>query len=143
MRLIDADELIKRFPRDNGADFFGGEFVRKAIEEAPTVKYVSDEAAEAVVAELKVTREKRRGIQSMTQEQLQRYLVYLYRQGFEAGADAIQQHLEMIHEQAEEEALPFEDVQVAWEDVLAVIAQVKGIGPKMLEKIDSKLKETY
>lgn len=107
------------------------------------MSYVSDTAVEAVIDELRVIREKRRSIQNMNRDELQRYLVAIFREGFDAGADAIQKHLEIIHEQAEDEALPFEEVQVAWDDVLNVIAQVKGIGPKMLEKIDSKLKETY
>ena len=102
------------------------------------MSYVSDTAVEAVIDELRVTREKRRSIQNMTREQLQRYLVHLYRAGFEAGADAIQKYLEQTVEPAEEE-----EVSVAWEDVLAVIAKVKGVGPKTLQAIDKKLREEY
>ena len=107
------------------------------------MSYVSDAAVEAIIEDLRVTREKRRSIQNMTREQLQRYLVYLYRQGFEAGADAIQKYLEEQREQAEAEAMPFEEVKLDWEDVLAVIAKVKGIGPKTLQAIDNKLKEEF
>ena len=104
------------------------------------MSYVSDAAVEAIVSDLRVTREKRRDIQHMTREQLQRYLVTLYRAGFEAGADAIQRHLAALSHADDESA---EEVSVSWEDVLNVIADVKGIGPKMLKKIDEKLRETY
>ena len=104
------------------------------------MSYVSDAAVEAIVSDLRVTREKRRDIQHMTREQLQRYLVYLYRAGFEAGADAIQKHLAALSH-ADDEGV--EEVSVSWDDVLFVIADVKGIGPKMLQKIDEKLRETY
>lgn len=103
--------------------------------------YVSDAAVEAIIEDLRVTREKRRDIQHMTREQLQRYLVYLYRQGFEAGADAIQKYLEQTVDHAADENM--DEVSVAWEDVLNVIAQVKGVGPKTLQAIDKKLREEY
>ena len=102
--------------------------------------WVSDEAFEAVAAGVLVTRERRREIQHMTREQLQRYLVYLYRAGFEAGADAIQKHLVALSHADDENV---DEVSVSWDDVLGVIADVKGIGPKMLQKIDEKLRETY
>lgn len=102
------------------------------------MSYVSDAGVEAIIEDLRVTREKRRSIQNMTRDQLQRYLVTLYRAGFEAGADAIQKYLEQTVEPAEEE-----EVSVAWEDVLAVIAKVKGVGPKTLQAIDKKLREEY
>ena len=107
------------------------------------MSYVSDAAVEAVLADLRVTREKRRAIQNMTKEQLQRYLVNLYRQGYEAGADAIREYLEETHAQAEADTMPFEEIKLDWEDVLSVIATVKGIGPKMLAAIDRKLREEY
>ena len=102
------------------------------------MSYVSDAGVEAIIEDLRVTREKRRSIQNMTRDQLQRYLVTLYRAGFEAGADAIQKYLEQTVEPAEEE-----EVSVAWEDVLAVIAKVKGVGPKTPQAIDKKLREEY
>lgn len=37
MRAIDADALLARFERDEHADFYGGEYVRKAIAEAPSI----------------------------------------------------------------------------------------------------------
>lgn len=105
------------------------------------MSYVSDAAVEAIIEDLRVTREKRRSIQNMTRDQLQRYLVTLYRAGFEAGADAIQNYLEQTVEPAEDENM--DEVSVAWKDVLAVIAEVKGVGPKILANIDKKLKEKY
>ena len=45
--------------------------------------------------------------------------------------------------EATEEALPFEEISVEWEEVLGVIAEVKGVGPKILANIDKKLKEKY
>lgn len=103
--------------------------------------YVSDAAVEAIIADIVVNREKRRAIQAMSKGELQRYLVHLYRAGFENGADAIQKHLEQKAVQEQEGDM--EEVSIGWEDVLEVIAQVKGIGPKMLQAIDSKLKEVY
>ena len=110
------------------------------LKAAEKKEYVSDAAVEAVIADLKVTREKRRAIQSMNRDELQRYLVHLYRAGFEAGADAIQKHLAALSH-ADDEGV--EEVTVCWEDVLNVIADVKGIGPKLLGEIDKKLREEY
>ena len=103
--------------------------------------YVSDEAVNSIIAELSVNRDKRRSIQRMSKEELQRYLVHLYREGFEAGADAIRRHLEETRNHVQDEGI--EEVRLDWEDVLAVIAGVKGVGPEILSEIDNKLKETY
>lgn len=102
--------------------------------------YVSDDAVNAVIEELKMSREKRRSIQSMNKDELQRYLVHLYREGFEDGAEAVQKHLAALSH-AEDEGV--EEVSVGWEDVLAVIADVKGMTNSMLDAIDKKLKEVY
>ncbi len=104
--------------------------------------WVSDEAFEAVAAGVLVTRERRREIQRMTREQLQRYLCQLYRMAFEDGAEAVETTLREKYEPAQE-VLPFEEVTVDWDDVMAVIAEVKGIGPQLLRRIDDKLKEKY
>ena len=102
---------------------------------------VSPEAEELALKDLNVTREKRRRIQAMTKDELQRYLVHLYRGGFEDGVNTVQEKL------AEEADIEPEDdvteIQVSWEDVLAVIGQVRGIGPKTLAEIDKALKEKY
>lgn len=95
---------------------------------------VSEEAVSKVVSEMVVNREKRRQIQKMTTEELKRYLVRIYRMGFEDGADACEQA-------ARKEAEETEEVKVDWGDVLRIIGEVKGIGPKMLDAIDQKMKE--
>lgn len=95
---------------------------------------VSEDAVKVATDELVVNREKRRQIQKMTTEELKRYLVRIYRMGFEDGADACEQA-------ARKEAEETEEVKVDWGDVLMVIGEVKGIGPKMLDAIDKKMKE--
>lgn len=103
-------------------------------------RFVSDSAVEKIIAEMTMSREKRRAIQTMNREELQRYVVNIYRAGFEDGAEAIQKRLEMTRQaQAAEE----EEIAVEWSDVLEAIAEVKGIGPKMLQEIDAKLREKY
>ena len=105
--------------------------------------WVSQEHFEAVAAGLIITREKRREIQRMSREELQHWVAVVYKIAFEDGADAVQQMLEQRYEEAEAEAMPFEEVIVGWEDVLTVIGKVKGIGPKLLAEIDRKLKEEF
>lgn len=103
---------------------------------------VTDETVEKVTSELVVNRQKKRAIQSMSTKELTRYLVHLYRQGFEAGAEAIekamQQEAESRHADPEAE---YDEVKADWDDVLRLIAEVKGVGPKLTEAIDRKLKE--
>lgn len=95
---------------------------------------VTEEAVNRVVSEMVVNREKRRRIQQMTTEELKRYLVRIYRMGYEDGADACEQA-------ARKEAEEAEEVKADWGDVLRMIGEVKGIGPKMLDAIDQKMKE--
>lgn len=105
--------------------------------------WVSEDSFEEVAAGLIMTREKRREIQKMNRDDLQRYLIRLYKLDFEDGMDALQAMLEQKAEEAEEDTLPFEAVTLDWEDVLSVIAKVRGIGPRLLQKIDEKLREEY
>ena len=98
---------------------------------------VSDEAVNRVTEELVINREKKRAIQQMTTKELTAYLVRIYRLGFEAGADAVEQ----AAEKKKDEALPF--VEVDWEDVLQLISEVKGVGPKLTQAIDEKLRREY
>ena len=105
--------------------------------------WVSEESFEEVAAGLIMTREKRREIQKMNRDDLQRYLIRLYKLGFEDGMDALQAMLEEKAEEAEGYTVPFEEITLDWEDVLSVIARVRGIGPRLLQKIDEKLKEEY
>lgn len=100
---------------------------------------VSDEAVEAVLSELRINREKRRRIQSMSREELQRYVTNLYKIGIEDGTEACYKALMRERERAEES----EEVAVDWEDVLNVIAQVKGVGANLITAIDSKLREVF
>ena len=37
----------------------------------------------------------------------------------------------------------YEEVKADWEDVLRIIGEVKGMTPKMLSEIDSKLREVF
>lgn len=103
---------------------------------------VTEEAVENVIRELVVNRQKKRAIQSMSTKELTRYLVHLYRLGFEAGADAMDQAVRA--EAAAKHSDPegeYEEVKADWDDVLRLIAEVKGVGPKLTEAIDRKLKE--
>ena len=105
---------------------------------------VSDDAALKVAEELEVNRAKRRAIQGMTAQELTRYLVRIYRLGFEAGADAIENAMrqEAAARHADPEA-EYEEVKADWEDVLRVIGEVRGVGPKLLHAIDQKMREAY
>lgn len=96
--------------------------------------WVSDQAVNKAAEEVIVNREKRRAIQRMSPEDLTLYLVRIYRLGFEDGASAIE---DAARQQQEE------DIQVDWEDVLKLISQVRGVGPKLTAAIDKKLREEY
>ncbi len=106
--------------------------------------WVSDKAVNRAAEEVIVNREKRRAIQKMSPEDLTRYLIGIYRQGFEDGADAIDQSVRQ--EAAARHANPddeYAEVRADWDDVLRLISEVRGVGPKLVAAIDKKLKETY
>ena len=103
--------------------------------------YVSEKAVQEAVEGIVVNREKRRDIQRLSTRDMTAYLVRIYRAGFEDGADAIQKHLEDTVDHATDEAM--DEVSIAWDDVLKVISEVRGIGAKTIRKIDEKLKEVY
>lgn len=103
--------------------------------------YVKPEDFDAVVAGLVITREKRRDLQKMSREELQRWVINLYKVAFEDGIKEIERRFEIKF--VEEDELPFAETTIYWEDVMATIAEVKGVGPKILAKIDKKVKETY
>lgn len=105
--------------------------------------YVKPEDFDAVVAGLLITREKRREIQKMSREELQRWVVNLYKVAFEDGIKEIERRFEIKFVEEAEDELPFAETTIEWEDVMRTIAEVKGIGPKILAKIDKKVKETY
>ena len=100
---------------------------------------ISDECVEAVLKDLVVSREKRRRIQAMSRDELQRYLTNLYKIGVEDGAGACYRALKK--EQAKAESV--DEVAVDWDDVLNVIAQVQGVGANLVSAIDNKLREVY
>lgn len=114
---------------------------------------VTDSAVELVLQDgLKMSREKRRAIKNFSPEELQRYIVNIYRSGFQDGCDAV---ISRINEEAEQNSMAgtlfkqneddseVEEVQIDWDDILALIGEVKGVGPKLLRDIDKKLRETY
>lgn len=114
---------------------------------------VTDKAVDIVMQDgLKINRERRRAIKNFSPEELQRYIVNIYRNGFQDGCDAV---LERINNEAEENPMAgsvfkqneddgeVDEIQIDWEDILNIIREVKGIGPKLLNDIDKKLKETY
>lgn len=103
---------------------------------------VTEEAVENVIRDLVVNRQKKRAIQSMSTKELTRYLVHLYRQGFEAGADAMDQAVRA--EAAAKHSDPegeYEEIKADWDDVLRLIAEVKADAIKLpkgfFEKVDS------
>lgn len=102
--------------------------------------YVSDQAFEKALAGGKlINREKHRTIKAFTREQMSRYIATVYRHGYEDGAQDVLSHLENV----KTEDPDTEEVSVDWEDVLKVIAEVKGIGEKTIQRIDEKLREVF
>ena len=106
------------------------------------MSYVTEEAVKNVLDELVITREKRRRIQGMNAKELGAYIVDIYRQGFESGAQAIekamQQEAESRNADPESE---YKEVKADWDDVLRIISEVKGVGPKLTAAIDQRMKE--
>lgn len=103
---------------------------------------VTDEAVERVLETLNINRGQRRAIQQMSIMELKKYLVTIYRRGFEDGADAMDQAVRMEaaakHSEPEGE---YDEVKADWDDVLRLISEVKGIGKKLTEAIDQKMRE--
>ena len=88
---------------------------------------VSEEAVARAIEELVISREQRSSIQKMNSSEMTTYLVGVYRSGFEDGAEAMFQ---------QSQAEVSDEVKRDWEDVLAMIGEVKGVGPKLLSTID-------
>lgn len=103
---------------------------------------VGQEILEKVLGELRITREKRRQIQALSRIDLQRYLVRLYKLGYEDGINAVEGRFATEHDALQKED-DEEEVKIEWDDVLKVIGEVRGIGPTLLNAIDAKLKEEY
>lgn len=105
---------------------------------------VSENAFEEAVSGGLLTREKHRTIKQFDRKTMERYIASIYRSGFEDGAEAvgkaIRQEAAARHTNPDDE---YEEVKADWEDVLRVIAEVKGMTPKLLEDIDTRLKEVF
>lgn len=104
---------------------------------------VSDEAVENALNSgvLNITRDKWRKLKNYTRDEFLRYIVSIYRDGFQAGCDAITNKIKADYVESYDPET--EEVQVNWEDILALIAEVKGVSPELLSAIDSKMKEVY
>ena len=70
-------------------------------------------------------------------------MINLYKAAFEDGIKEIERRFDIKFVEAAEDDLPFAEITVEWEEVLETIAEVKGVGPKILANIDKKLKEKY
>lgn len=97
---------------------------------------VSDEAfAEATRGSL-LTRDQYRKIKGYNRRELELYIASVYRSGFDGCAEAMQKKVE-AEAQTEEET---EEVKRDWEDVLRMIAEVRGMTPEMLTEIDERMR---
>ena len=104
---------------------------------------VTDEAFELVCSGI-LSRERHRAVKKFDRKQMERYIASIYRSGFEDGAEACEKAIR--GEAAAKHANPddeYEEVKADWEDVLRVIGEVKGMTPKLLEDIDTRLKECF
>lgn len=105
---------------------------------------VSEEAFEAAVNGGLLSREKHRAIKGFDRKQMERYIASIYRSGFEDGAEAcenaIRQEAASKHSNPDDE---YEEVKADWDDVLRLIGEVRGMTPKLLKDIDTKLKECF
>lgn len=90
---------------------------------------------------LNITRDKWRKLKNFSREEFLRYIVSIYRDGFQAGCDAVTNKIKADYVESYDPET--EEVQVNWEDILALIAEVKGVSPEILSEIDKKMKEVY
>ena len=104
---------------------------------------VSDSAVDNALnsGELNLSREKWRKLKNFSREDFLRYIVSIYRDGFQAGCDAITEKIKADRVEAYDPET--EEVQIDWQDILDLIGEVKGIGPKLKAAIDEKMKEVY
>lgn len=91
---------------------------------------VSERAFEIVLKDSLLTRDKFRALKSFDKKQMERYIASIYRSGFEDGYKA-----------AEEK--PSEERNIEWPDILQRIAEVKGVGGKLLTAIDQHVREVF
>ena len=90
---------------------------------------------------LTLTREKWRRLKNASKEDMLRYILVVYKEGFQAGCDAVTDRIKAEHVEAFDPDT--EEVQIDWQDILDLIGEVKGIGPKLKTAIDEKLREVY
>ena len=91
---------------------------------------VSDRAFEAVLKDSLLTRDKFRALKSFDKKQMERYIASIYRSGFEDGYKA-------------SEEKPSEERNIEWPDILQRIAEVKGVGEKLITAIDKHVREVF
>lgn len=90
---------------------------------------------------LNLSREKWRRLKSFSRDDFLRYIVEIYKEGFQAGCDAVTDRIKVEHVESYDPET--EEVQIDWQDILDLIGEVKGIGPKLKTAIDEKLREVY
>lgn len=104
--------------------------------------YVVDESlVQRVLDELTINREKRRRIQGYSRQEMQTFLVTLYRKAFEDGLNALENELAKKAEIEPEDDT--DEVQIEWEDVLETIGSVRGVTDELLARIGDKMTERF
>lgn len=91
---------------------------------------VSDKAFEIVLKNSLLTREQFRIMKSYNKKQMERHIASIYRSGFEDGYEAA-------------ENKPSDERNIEWPDILQRIAEVKGVGGKLLTAIDQHIREVF
>lgn len=107
---------------------------------------VSDEAFEDAISGGVMSRDTYRRLKQADRKGIERYIASVYRSGFEDGYN---EACNSVGEQIKAEAAAkfsnpdaeYEEVKADWEDVLRIIAEVKGMTPKLTAAIDEKLRE--
>lgn len=91
---------------------------------------VSDKAFEAVLKDSLLTREQFRILKGYDKKQMERHIASVYRSGFEDGYEAAENR-------------PSDQTNVEWPDILQRIAEVKGVGQRLLSAIDQHVREVF
>ena len=108
-------------------------------------RVISDEVFERVLADgTLINREKHRKLMKFDRKQMERYIASIYRSGYEDGITAVQEAMKT--EAAAKHTNPddeYEEVSVGWEDVMRLIAEVKGATPELLKAIDERLRGEF
>ena len=106
---------------------------------------ISDESFERVLADGSlINREKHRAIRQFDRKQMERYIASIYRSGSEDGITAVQEAMKTeAAAKHSDPDLEYDEVQVGWEDVMRLIAEVKGTTPELLKAIDERLRGEF